>query len=163
MRFQIEYCPLKRHLICRRFPLIHSEKLKVSAKIKNVKPVFILSVKQSRTKSCSSAYHLPKLCLTHNLLKEHQIQNLRHINACIEHIHGNGNLRELFRIRKFIDQALRIIDFVVNHLCKSIKMRIFGIENLEYFLGMEMIFCKYYGLSDLFTIFDFYSVCHENI
>ena len=163
MRFQVKYCSLKCHLICSRLSLIHSEKLKVAAKIKNVKFIFIFSIQKSGAKTSATPYHLPKLRFTHNFLKENKIQNFRHINACIEHINRNCNLRQFFRVGKFINQTLCIVDLVVNHLCKTVQVWVFRIENLKYFFSVKVIFSKYNRLSKFFAVFNFDAISHKNI
>ncbi len=110
----------------------HSKKFKISAEVKDVKQLLIFSIKQSWTKSCATANHLPEFRLTHNFFKKHEIQHFRYINTCIEHINRNCNLRQFFRIRKFINRTLCILDFVIYNLCITVEMRIFLIKNLEY-------------------------------
>ena len=98
IKFQIKYCSLQSNHICSCFPFIHSEKLKVSTKVKNIKLLLILAIQQARAESCSTSNHLPEFRLTHHLFEKHQVQHLRHINTGIQHIHRDCNLRHFFRI-----------------------------------------------------------------
>ena len=86
-KLKIKYRSLNRNRIRYSLSFIHSEKLKVSTEIKNIKLLLILPIKKSRTKSCSPPYHLPELCLTHNLFKKYKIQHFRYINSRIQHIY----------------------------------------------------------------------------
>ena len=70
----------------------------------------------------AAADHLPEFGLAHNLLEEHQIQTFRNVNTGVQHIHGNSNLGQLLRIRELVDQALSIVDLVIDDFSKTGQM-----------------------------------------
>ena len=77
---------------------VHAEKFKISAEVKNVKLLLVLTIQKPRTQAGSATDHLPEFCLAQNLFEKDQIQNLRHIDAGVQHIHRDGNLRQLLRV-----------------------------------------------------------------
>ena len=162
-KLQIKNRPLKRNCICCSFSFIHSEKIKVSAKIKNIEFLLIFSVQQTRTESCAPPNHLPEFCLAHNLFEKYQVQNLRHVDSRIQHIHGNGNLGQPFRIRKFINGALGIGHIVVDYFRIVWKTGVLFMEHFQNLLCMIVISGKNNRLSKLLAIINFYSVCHQDI
>ena len=70
IKLQIKNRPLKCQHISSRLAFVHTEKFKVSAKIKDIKLLLILSIYQAFAKSRSPADHLPELCFTHHLFKK---------------------------------------------------------------------------------------------
>src|SRR5699024_4729192 len=70
LKFQIKNRSLQCHHISGCFSFIHTEKLKIATKIKNIKFLLILSVQQSWAQTGSPAYHLPEFCFTHNFLEK---------------------------------------------------------------------------------------------
>ena len=111
---------LKSKGIARCLTLTDSKEFKISTKIKYIELALIFTINKPRTKSCTTAYHLPKLGITHYLFKKYQIQYFRYIDTGIQHIHGDCNLWHFIGLRKFINQTLRIIDSIINDLCKII-------------------------------------------
>ena len=98
---------------------ILTEEFKISQIVKNVKTRLILTgPEQIFAKPGAPADHLPKLRPGTHLLEEHQIHNFRHINARIQHIHGNSNLRVFFRCLKRRNPFLGIGHLIINHLGK---------------------------------------------
>ena len=163
LRFQVENRPLQRNHVSSGFPLAHAEKLKVPAEVKDIKFVFVLAVQQSRAKACTAANHLPELCLAHDFLEKHKVQHFGHIDTCVQHIYGNCNLGQLFRVREFINRALGIGHIVVNDLGKAGQMGVFFIEYLQYFFGMGVVLCEDDCLSQLVTVVDFDALGHQGI
>ena len=146
-----------------RSALVHAKELKVAAEVKNIELVLVLTIQQPRTQTGAAPDHLPELRLAHDLFEEHQIQHLRHVNAGVQHIHGNGDLRQFLRVRKFVDGALRIGHIVVDDLGKAGKVRIFLIENREDFLRMGVILCKDDRLAQFIAIVDGQAVGHQRV
>ena len=163
LRFQVENCPLQRNHVSSGFSLAHAEKLKVPAEVKDIKFVFILAVQQSRAKARTATNHLPELCLAHNFFEKHKVQHFWHIDTCVQHIYGNCNLGQLFRVREFINRALGIGHIVVNDLGKAGQMGVFFIEYLQYFFGMGVVLCEDDCLSQLVTVVDFDALGHQGI
>ena len=85
---------------------IHLEIFKIAVEVKYQKLFLVQAfTKQVLAQACASAYHLPKLNLGMNRLKEYQVYNFRNINACVEHIYRYCNLRLLLFIGKLIKQV----------------------------------------------------------
>ena len=97
-KFKREDRPLQSNHIRCRSSIVHAEKFKISAKIKDIELVFIFPIHKSRTKSGTTTYHLPEFCFTHNLLEKYKVQYFRHINTCIQHIYRYRNLWHFLRI-----------------------------------------------------------------
>ena len=144
---------MKRGIVCARLAFVHTEKRKVSAKIKDIEFFLIFSVEQSAAQARASANHLPELCLTHNLFEKYKVKHLGYIYTRVEHIDRNRDLRHFLRIRKIVNQALRIIDFIVYHLGESVlKVRIFLVENFKDFFRVAVVLCKNNSLADFLTV-----------
>ena len=136
LEHQIEDSPLHSHPGYSLFSFSHTEKFKIAAKIEYIKLTLIFSINKSRTASSTTANHLPKLGLTHNLLEEDQIQNFRHIDSSVQHINGYSNLRHFLAVRKFINSTLTICHVIINDLGKGLSIIILGkmwIFLIEYF------------------------------
>ena len=93
-KLQTKYSTLNRSIICSSFTFIYSKEIKIPTKIENIKFRLIHTVNKPRAQSCSTPYHLPKLCITHYLLEKYKVYNLRHINTGIKHINRNSYLRK---------------------------------------------------------------------
>ena len=143
--------------------LVHAKELKVAAEVENIELVLILTIQQPRTQTGAASNHLPELRFAHDLFKEHQIQHLRHVNAGVQHIHGNSDLRHFFRVGKLVNGTLRIGHVIVDDLGKARKMWVFLIENPEDFLCMGVIFRKNDGLAQLAAVVDGQAVGHQRV
>ena len=159
----MENCPLQRDHVGGGFSLTHAEKLKVSAEIKDVKFIFVPAIQQGRAKSRATPNHLPEFCFAHNLLKEHKVQHFRHINARVQHIYRNRNLRQFFGVRKFINRALGVGHIVVYDLGIARQMGVFFMEYLQYFFGMGVVLCKDDRLAQLVAVVDFDALGHQGV
>jgi hypothetical protein len=60
------------------------------------------------TEPRAAPHHLPELCFRTNRLEEDEIQYLRHVDAGVEHIHRDCNVRSFGLLRKIVDQGLRV-------------------------------------------------------
>ena len=161
--FQMEDRTLQGDHIGGRSAFIHAKELKVAAEVKNIELVLILTIHQPRAQTGASPDHLPELRLAHDLLEKHQIQHLRHVNAGVQHIHGNGDLRQLLRVRKLIDGALRIGHIVVDDFGETGQVRIFLVEHLKDFLGVDVVLCKDDGFAQFAAIVDGQAIGHQRI
>ena len=160
---QIEDRTLQGDHIGGRSALVHAKELKVAAEVKNIELVLILTIHQPRTQTGATPNHLPELRFAHDLFKEHQIQHLRHVDAGVQHTHGNGDLRQLFRIGELVNRALGVSHIVINDLGKAGQMGVFFIEYLQYFFGMGVVLCEDDCLSQLVTVVDFDALGHQGI
>ncbi len=159
----MENCALQGKHIGSCPALAHAEKFKIAAEVEDIELVLILAIQQIRTQTGAAADHLPELCFAHNLFEEHQIQHFRHINTGIQHIHGDGNLRQLLRVGELVDCTLGIGHVVVNDLSKTGQMRILLIENCKNFLRVGMVFCKDDRLAQLAAVVNGKAVGHQGV
>ena len=140
------------------------EKLKIRAEIKNVEFLLVLAIEQTFAQTGTASDHLPELRLTHNLLEKHQVQNFRHVNACVQHIDRNSDLRQLVPIGKFIQQALRIIGIVVNYPAVMRRIfRVFLIPDSQNLLGMQVVFGEDNRLADTTAVIYFQTFSQQDI
>ena len=116
LRLQEENGALQGHLVGRAFSrsLMHAEKFKVPANVKDIELVLVLPVDQPRTQAGAPANHLPEFRLTHHLFEKHQVEDLRHVDARVQHVHGNGDLGKLVRLGKLVNGTLGVGHVVVN-------------------------------------------------
>ena len=61
----------------------------------------------------AAADHLPELDPRVDRLEEDQIGDLRYVDAGIEHVHGDCDVRRLILAGEVVDQALRIGSVVI--------------------------------------------------
>ena len=161
--FQIEDGTLQGHLVGSGLALVHSEELKVAAQVEDVELGFVLPVYQPRTQTGTPADHLPELRLAHNLLEEHQVQHLGYINAGIQHVHGDGNLGQLFRVREFVDGALGVGHVVVDDLGIAGQVGILFAEDLQNFFGVAVVLGEDDGLAQLLPVVDLQAIGHQQV
>ena len=162
IKLQSEDRPLEGDHICRRSPLVHTEEFKVSAEIKDIELVFVFPVNKAGAEPGPAADHLPELGLAHDLFKEYEVQHFRHVDAGIQHIYGNSNLRQFFSIGEFVDGTLRILRVIVNNLGISIQMRILFIKYLKDFFCMLVVLGKDDRLPDLVSVINLQAVLHKD-
>src|SRR5262249_33804579 len=75
------------------------EELEIAAPIENVEELLILArSKQIWTEARPAADHLPELCLGPHRLEEHEVDDLRHVYAGVQHVDRNRNVRWLVRV-----------------------------------------------------------------
>ena len=127
--FQIENRTLQSHLIGGSLALVHAEEFEVSAEVEDVEFFLILAVHQSRAQPGAPSYHLPELGLAHHLFEEYQVQHLRHIDAGVQHVYGDGDLRQLFRVGELVDGTLGVGHVVVDNLGVARQMGILFTEH----------------------------------
>src|SRR5262249_30993156 len=85
------------------------KKLKVLAIVEQVEELLVVAgTEQVGAQSGAAPHHLPELRFRPNQLKEDEVDNFRDVNARIEHVHGNGDMRRLRQIREGVNQALRV-------------------------------------------------------
>ena len=161
--FQMEDRSLQRDHICGRSSFVHAEELKVAAKIKYIELLLVRAVDQSRTEPRPAPNHLPELRLAHDLLEENEIQHLRHVDAGIEHIHRDRDLRQLLRIGEFVDRALRVGHVVVDHLCAAGKLRILSIEDFQNLFRVRVALGKDDRLADPVAVVDLQPFGHQHM
>ena len=62
----------------------------------------------------TTADHLPELNLGLYLLEEDQVEDFRHVDTSVQHIHGYGNLRHLGWDAEVVDEVLGVCNLIVD-------------------------------------------------
>ena len=149
--------PLNGNHIRGGISFIHAEKLKISAEVKNVKLLFILAIQKPRTQACAATDHLPELCLAQDFLKKTRFRT-SDIDAGVQHIYRNSDLRQLLRVGEFVNGTLRILELIIDHHSIAAQMWIFLIEHLEDFFRVVVALGKNNRLADFAAVVDFQGV-----
>ena len=78
-----------------------TEELEVAAPVEDeeallvgMRPVEGVEHAQPLAQACAAADHLPELDLRAHLLEEHQVHDLRHVDASVHHVHRHGDHRQ---------------------------------------------------------------------
>lgn len=88
---------------------IGAKEFQILAIIKDAEELFVLAgAEQVKAQPGAASHHLPELCLRADLLEEDEIDHLRHIDARIQHIDGDGDMWRLRLFREVIDQSLGV-------------------------------------------------------
>lgn len=156
--------PLRQGLDAHRFlPIgILLEILEIPAPVEDIEAVLILAAKDTRAQTGIAANHLPELDLALDDLEEHQVQDVRYVDARIQHIYGNGYLRLSIPDFELVDEVLRIGDVVVDEDAEP--RSILGIQHTEPLddeLGMAVVVGKDDGFADTFPALHFQAVFNE--
>ena len=93
--------------------------------------------------------HASELGLAHDLFEEAPIQPHRHIDAGVQHVHRNGNLRQLVGFGELVDGALGICHAVVDDLGPVDEMRILFPEYLQDLFRVGVVLGEDNRLTDL--------------
>ena len=138
------------------------EILEIPASVEDIEAVLILAAKDTRTQTGTAANHLPELDLALDDLEEHQVQDVRYVDARIQHIYGNGYLRLSIPDFELVDEVLRIGNVVVDEDAEP--RPILGIEQpepLDDKLGMAVVVGEDDGFADTFPALHLQTVFHE--
>ena len=96
--------------------------------------------KQVSAQPRAAAEHLPEFGFRPHDFEKDEVDDLRHINAGVEHVDRDRDVRRLVRLIKIIEQRLRVFGLVVDRPCKrAFKMRVVDIETLNDELRMFAI------------------------
>ena len=68
-----------------------------------------------RAQTCAPPDHLPELRLGKHLFEEHKVYDLLYIDARIQHVHRDRDLRKTSRLVEIVDQVLHIVCVVIDH------------------------------------------------
>ena len=135
--------------------LVSTEILEVAAVVKNKETLFVgifsvylIGAGKPLAQTSTAANHLPKLCFGTNLLKEYEVNALRHIDAGVHHIHGYGNNRFLVRHLEIVNKGLRVC-IVADHALgeSSVILGVQLIEALQNELCMALVLGEDDGFS----------------
>ena len=114
------------------------------------------------TQARTAADHLPELGLRPHRLEEYKVDDLRHVDAGIQHIDRNGDMWRLVRVVQTIDERLRVTVFRDDHAREVAgKMRIIRIEARADKFGMSAVFGEDNGLPEPVAVLDLDPVSHQ--
>ena len=90
-----------------------AEVLEVLAEVEDVEDRLVVAgPEQVRAQAGAAADHLPELGLRADQLEEHEVDDLGHVDAGVEHVDRDGDVRRLVRDREVVDQALGVLGAV---------------------------------------------------
>ncbi len=106
------------------------EEVEIAAPVEDVELLLVfVRTEKVLAETGSSAYHLLELDLRLDDLEEYKIQNLRHIDSRIEHVHRYGYLRHLVFYFEVGDEGRMVFHLVVYQL--AVVSATLGIELAE--------------------------------
>ena len=89
---------------------VGAEELEVLAVVEDVEELLVLArAEQVRAEPRAAADHLPELGLRAHQLEEDEVHDLGHVDAGVEHVDRDGDVRRLVLVREVVDQALRVL------------------------------------------------------
>ena len=127
-----------------------AEEFEVLAVVEQVEKRFILARrKQIRAEARAAPQHLPELGFRAHHLEEDQIEHFRHIDAGVEHIDRERNVRHLLLVGEVVNQALRIFGFVRHYPGEmALVVRVVDIETLGNKFGVGVVLGEDNGLAE---------------
>ena len=140
-----------------------TEVLQVLTEVEDVK-FFLVQPRpeQTETETGAAPQHLPEFGLGANQLEEDQVHHLRHVDAGIQHIHGDGDVGSPLLLVKFIDDTLHVLGLKGNDPGElPLVVGIIQIEPLVDKLGMGLIFGKDDGLSQSISAGNLQAAGHD--
>jgi hypothetical protein len=82
-------------------------------------------------------------------LGEDQIDDLRHVDAGVEHVDRDGDVRRLVRLRECVDQRLRVRQLGMNDAReRAFVVEVILVEALADVLSVQLIFGEDDGLAE---------------
>jgi len=107
----------ERSGVGRLHPLrILAEELEVAAEVEDAEVLLVAPrPEEIRTEPRAAPDHLPELDPGVDRLEEDEIRDLGDVDARVQHIHGDGDVRRLVGLGEVVDQTLRISGVVVDH------------------------------------------------
>ena len=92
--------------------------------------------------------HLPELGLRAHHLEEHQVHHLRHVDAGVQHVHRDGDVRRLVLDGEGVNQALGVLGLVGHHPGElALVVRVVDVEALGDELGVVVVLGEHDGLA----------------
>ena len=84
---------------------ILAEEFQVLAVVENAEEFLVLAgAEEIRAKARAATDDLPELRLRADQLEEHEVDDLRYVDAGVEHVDGNGDMRIAILLREVVDQ-----------------------------------------------------------
>src|SRR5439155_19910482 len=106
--------------------------------------------------------HLPELRLRVDRLEEDEIHDIGNVDAGIEHVNGDRDVRALLRSAEVVYQGLGVVHSVVNRSRKrTFELRIVSVEALDDELRVSLILGKDDRLADSVASLDLQAVLHQ--
>jgi hypothetical protein len=104
--------------------------------------------KQVLAQARAAPEHLPELGLRADDLEEHQIDDLGHVDAGVQHIDRDGDVRHLLLVGEVVDQALRVLGLVGHDAGEvALVVRVVGVEALGDEVGVVVVLGEDDGLA----------------
>ena len=92
-----------------------AEEVEVEAEVEDAEVLLVVvRPEQLRAQARAAPDHLPELDLRVDRLEEDQVRHLGHVDAGVEHVHRDRDVRRLVLLREVVEQALRILGVVVD-------------------------------------------------
>ncbi len=140
-----------------------TEEFEVLAIVEDVEVLFVVTgAKQAGAQPRAASHHLPEFGLGTHHLEEHQVHHLGHVNAGVEHVHRDGDMRHLLLVGEVIDEALRVLGLVGHHPGEvTLVVRIVGVEALADEIGMVVVLGEDDGLAQAVAAGHLLSLGHQ--
>ena len=125
------------------------EVLHVAAEVEDAEPGLVDPVSVDvRAQPGTATDHLPELGLGEDLLEQHQVQHLGHVDAGVEHVHADRDVRGPVADREGLDEVLRVGGIAGDHLGEvPAQVRVLGVEALLEELGVALVHREHDGLA----------------
>jgi hypothetical protein len=87
-----------------------AKEIEIKAEVEHPEILLVVArPEQVGTQARAAPDHLPELDLRVDGLEENEVRHLRNVDAGVEHVHRDGNVRSLVLLREIVDQALGIL------------------------------------------------------
>ena len=118
-----------------------AEVLQVLAVVEEVEELLVLArPEQVRAQARAAPEHLPELGLRAHQLEEDQVHDLGDVDAGVEHVHRDRDVRRLVLGREVVDQALRVLGLEGDDARElALVVRVVGVEPLGDELGVVLV------------------------
>jgi len=142
---------------------IHAEVFKVAAIVADKESGLVLAwTEEIGTEARAASDHLPKLGLRADALEEGEIDHLGDVNAGVEHVNGDRQVRHLLWLGEVVDQRLSIVDLMSDDSRESpFQMRVVMIEAFRDELGMALVLGEQDRLTQAVSVSYLNAVLHQ--
>ena len=117
------------------------EELEVAAVVEDQElGLVVAGAEQIGTKAGAATQHLPELRLRPDHLEEHQVDHVGHVDAGVQHVDGDRNVRLAGRDRELVDQVLGVLRRVGDDPSEvAFVVRVIRVEPFDDELGVPLI------------------------
>ena len=142
---------------------ILAEEVEIEAEVEDAEVLLaVVRTEQIRTESRAASDHLPELDLRVDRLEENQVRNLGNVDAGVEHIHRDGDVRRGVLLCEVVEEALRIRRIVVDDAREgSLMLRVVVIESLLDELRVRVVASKEDRFGQPVSPFDCVAMLHQ--